>query len=366
MVDQFRWLSSLGKCPQDPIHHAEGDVLTHLGMVMKELIELQSFRDLPELDRNIVFAGTLLHDIAKPACTHIEEDGRVRSPGHAVRGVYHARRILADDPAFGPLGTPFQIREQVLGLVRWHGLPGKLLEKTDPLKMLLRASFVTKLSWIRILAEADHRGRICPDMEGGLLGLQIFEEYAREQGIWDEPFLFANDHSRFHYFRTEGAHPSLSRFDDCHATVIILSGLPGSGKSTWLSRQKETIGEVISLDDLREELDVEPTENQSEVIRVAYERYRNCLRKRQNCVWNATNTTRMMRDRLINLATDYNARVVINYFEPPISQIRQQNRERSKPVPQTIWEKCLDHLDVPNLTEAHQVEVMKSTDKGAT
>ena len=132
----FPWLEPLGECPQDPLFHAEGDVLTHLGMVLTELAALPAFRDLSEADRHIVFAGTLLHDIAKPECTR-EEDGRIRSPGHAVKGVYKARRILADDPAFAPLGTPFAVREQILGLVRWHGLPANYLEKPDPMRAVI-------------------------------------------------------------------------------------------------------------------------------------------------------------------------------------------------------------------------------------
>ena len=36
----FPWLEPLGRCPQDPIFHAEGDVLTHLGMVLTELAAL--------------------------------------------------------------------------------------------------------------------------------------------------------------------------------------------------------------------------------------------------------------------------------------------------------------------------------------
>ena len=132
LVAACRWLAPLGECPQDPIFHAEGDVLTHLGMVLRELAALPAFRELPEHERHIVFAGALFHDIAKPECTRIEDDGGVRSPGHAVKGVYKARRILAEDPAFAPLGTPFEIREQVLALVRWHGLPGELPRQAGP------------------------------------------------------------------------------------------------------------------------------------------------------------------------------------------------------------------------------------------
>lgn len=40
LVASCPWLEPLGECPQDPIFHAEGDVLTHLGMVLRELAAL--------------------------------------------------------------------------------------------------------------------------------------------------------------------------------------------------------------------------------------------------------------------------------------------------------------------------------------
>ena len=150
----FPWLEPLGECPQDAVFHAEGDVLTHLGMVLTELAALPAFRELSEPDRHVLFAGTLLHDISKPECTRTEEDGRVRSPGHAVKGVYKARRILTDDDAFAPLGTPFEVREQVLALVRWHGLPVNYLDKPDPQRAVILTSMICRVRSLLIRTAA--------------------------------------------------------------------------------------------------------------------------------------------------------------------------------------------------------------------
>ena len=176
----YPWLEPLGACPQDPIFHAEGDVLTHLGMVLTELTAMPAFRALPELDRHIVFAGTLLHDIAKPECTRTEDDGRIRSPGHAVKGVYKARRILTDDEAFAPLGTPFEIREQILALVRWHGLPANYLEKPDPQRAVILTSMTTRMDLLTILAEADHRGRIVAKEDDTMTRITLFRDFCEE------------------------------------------------------------------------------------------------------------------------------------------------------------------------------------------
>jgi putative nucleotidyltransferase with HDIG domain len=351
---RYPWLEPLGACPQDPIFHAEGDVLTHLGLVLDELAALPAFRALSELDRHIVFAGTLLHDIAKPECTR-EENGRVRSPGHAVKGVYKARRILTDDAAFAPLGTPFEIREQVLALVRWHGLPANYLDKPDPLRAVVLAGLTARMDLLAVLAEADHRGRIVKQADDTPTRLALFPGFCAECGVWDGPRAFANDHSRFHYFRTPGEHPTLHLFDDSKCEVVVLSGLPGAGKDTWV-RANAGGRAAIALDDIRRELEVDPADDQSAVVTAAYARARALLRRGEPFVWNATNVSRILRGRVIDLCAAYRARVRVVYLEPPVPLIRARNAGRTKRVPKRVWERLFDKLDVPTPAECHEVE----------
>jgi putative nucleotidyltransferase with HDIG domain len=351
----YPWLEPLGTCPQDPIFHAEGDVLTHLGMVLSELAALPAFRALGELDRHIAFAGTLLHDISKPECTRTDEYGRIRSPGHAVKGVYKARRILTDDAAFAPFGTPFEIREQILALVRWHGLPANYPEKPDPLRAVVLTSMNTRMDLLTILAEADHRGRIVTKEDDTRTRVELFPDFCAECEAWPGPRSFANDHSRFHYFRTPGAHPTAHLFDDTKCEVVVLSGLPGAGKDTWV-RARAAGREVISLDDLRRELDVEPGDDQSGVVAAAYDRARVLLRRGEPFVWNATNVSRILRGKVIDLCAAYKARVRVVYLEPPVPLVRARNTGRVKRVPERVWERLFDKLDVPTRAECHEVE----------
>ncbi len=355
---RYPWLEPLGACPQDPTFHAEGDVLTHLGMVLNELAVLPAFRELPEPDRHVLFAGALLHDISKPECTRTDEDGRVRSPGHAVKGVYKARRVLTDDEAFAPEGTPFAVREQVLALVRWHGLPANYLDKSDPQRAVILASTNTRMDLLTILAEADHRGRVVAKKEDDTMTrIALFRDFCEECEAWAGPRAFANDASRFHYFRTPGEHPTLHLYDDSKCEVIVLSGLPGSGKDTWV-RVNAGGREVISLDDLRRELDVEPGDDQSAVVAAAYDRAKVLLRRGEPFVWNATNVSRVLRDKVISLCAAYAARVRVVYLEPPVPLIRARNTGRAKRVPERVWERLFDKLDVPTLAEAHAVEYL--------
>lgn len=66
--------------PQDPVYHAEGDVFTHVSLVCRRLSELEEYQTLKEDEKQILAWAAALHDMAKPACTIRESDGRISSP----------------------------------------------------------------------------------------------------------------------------------------------------------------------------------------------------------------------------------------------------------------------------------------------
>ena len=354
LVNRFDWLRRMDGCPQDPIWHAEGDVLTHVGMVCRELAALPAWRALPEGERHVVFAATLLHDVAKPDCTR-EEDGRIRSPGHTVRGARLARRVLAEDPAFGPAGTPFRVREQVVALVRYHGLPANFLDKPHPERSVITAAATARPDLLAVLAEADMRGRTCVGRDDAVDRVALFREFSAEWGCPAGPYPFSTGHSRFRYFRAQSAPPTIQVFDDTRCEVTLLAGLPAAGKDTWV-RAHAGDRPVISLDALRAELGAAPTGDQGPVLAAARDEAKAHLRAGRAFVWNATNTTRMVRDGLVDLFAAYKARVRIVYCEAPLPEVRRRNAARRRPVPERVIEKLIDHLDVPDLTEAHAVE----------
>jgi predicted kinase len=346
--ERFDWIRAMRGCPQDPAHHAEGDVWVHVRMVCEALAGMGAWRGLPDVEREIVFAAGLLHDVAKPSCTR-HEDGRITSRGYSPRGAIDARRILWD------LKVDFAAREQVCGLVRHHQSPFHLINRADAQRLAFLISQTARCDLLAMLARADALGRQCSDQSSILEHVALFEEYCREQECLRVPKQFPSARSRFLYFRFEGRDPNYLAYDDSCCEVTLLSGLPGSGKDTWIAEHLNGIP-VVSLDAIRKTLGAEPTGNQGAVLQAAREQARTFLREARDFVWNATNLSRDVRRQLVDLFTGYGARVRIVYVEVGPDRLFTQNRDREAAVPEGALVQLMERWEVPEPSEASAVE----------
>ncbi|GCF10684.1 AAA family ATPase [Dictyobacter arantiisoli] len=351
---QFSWIRAMDGVPQYPAYHAEGNVLIHTHMVADALTQLAEWRALPAMERTILFASALLHDVAKPVCTKIEPDGMISSRGHARRGEFIARRILWTGTELAA-PVPFIAREYIARLVRWHGLPLQFLNRAHPEKAVIEASQSIRMDHLALLSEADVRGRICADQAELLERVELFRLLCQEQQCYDAPYAFATPYSRFVYLHDEKGDPNYQAYDDTQSEVILMAGLPGAGKDIWLQNHGPD-WPVISLDGIRKELKVTATDDQGHVVQLARERAREYMRQERSFVWNATNTTRMLRRQLIDFFISYGNRTHIVYIDTPYNVLLQRNNERHANLPEEIIEKLVDKLEVPDITEAHQVE----------
>ncbi|WP_293129934.1 AAA family ATPase [Microcoleus sp. bin38.metabat.b11b12b14.051] len=351
IYNYFDWIQNLEGCQQDRIYHAEGDVLIHTKMVCEALISSPNWRQLPVQERSMLFAAALLHDVAKPAFTKIDENGRISSKGHARQGARMVRQILSQfDPP-----VQFSIRETVCAIVQFGSLPIWLLDKPNPQQSVIKASQVVRCDFLALLAEADVRGRECADRQEILDKIELFREFCQENNCLDSPRQFPSAHSRFIYFRKENGNPDYTAFDDTRCEVVLMSGLPGSGKDYWIQENRPN-WPVISLDALRKEMNVPPDETPGEVIVTAKNRAREYMRLGRSFVWNATNTTQQMRQQLINFFAGYQVRIRIVYLEVPLEEVWRRNRSRAAAVPEAVIQRLANRLDIPDITEAHEVE----------
>jgi hypothetical protein len=83
-----------------------------------------------------------------------------------------------------------------------------------------------------------------------LYRIDCFEELCREQQCWGIAKTFATDHARMNYLQKDDVMP----YEQPETKVVIMSGLPGAGKDTYV-RRNYTDWPVVSLDDIRVQTD---------------------------------------------------------------------------------------------------------------
>ncbi len=349
----YDWVRDMQDVPQDPVHHGEGNVAIHTQMVLEALQQLPAYQELSAQDKEILWAAALLHDVEKRSTTVIEPDGHITSAGHARKGEGTARQIL-----YREIATPFHIREQITKLVKYHSLPLWLLEKRDPLGTIIHTALQVNTAHLALLARADMIGRVAPDTAELLYRIDCFEEYCKEHQCWGTAWPFENAQARMHYLRKGDAAPGYVPYNAPAVQVVIMSGLPGAGKDTYVKKHyPQPEWEIINLDNIRSQMKISPTDKSGtgKVVQAAKELARVYLRSKRSFVWNATNTTHQMREQLIALCLQYDAHVTVVYVEVPYKELFRQNGNREAIVPYNAMQKLINKLEIPDLTEAHEV-----------
>lgn len=228
------------------------------------------------------------------------------------------------------------------------------MERDDTASEVVRLSWLVNNRLLYLFAVADTRGRDTDSLTRPEENLQYWKLTAEENSCYERPYPFANDQARFLFYRNKETDLHYVPHEEFSCTVTMLSGLPGSGKDTWLSRHRGR-QPVVSLDEIRKELKVEPTENQGAVVQLARERCREHLRAGTSFSFNATYTVKETRGRWLNLFADYDARTEIVYVEPPFNLLFKQNKGRCNPVPEYVIRKLAAKCEPPTWTEAHTV-----------
>lgn len=123
----FPELAALKGVPQEPDWHPEGDVDVHTLMVLDEARKL--IDDLDHARKLTVMIAALCHDLGKPSTTQLI-DGRIRSRGHDEAGVEPTISLLDRLGIYTKNG--FNVRQQVVELVRYHLLPGEWYKSKTP------------------------------------------------------------------------------------------------------------------------------------------------------------------------------------------------------------------------------------------
>lgn len=354
------WFYKMRAIPQEYDYHAEGSVYNHTKLVAETMVTLPEFGECNEEEQLILFLSALLHDLGKIKRTRVE-DGKIISPGHSAKGATMAREFLWKDLGLSGSEEKQRIREAVCLLVRYHSFPPYATKDDNALYKLLKIvankeltpSFSARLLYI--LSKADVMGRICFDMDVQLEKVEFFKLFAEDFGCFNSSYSFEDNYTARAYFQGKTDWPKDSLYSPNWGEVILLSGLPGVGKDTFIANNFSTLP-VVCLDDIRRRLGVLPTEPQGTVIATAQEEAKEYLRKAQPFVWNATNISAQIRQKQISLFERYGASVRTIFLETEWEEGLRRNKEREAVVPQSEIEKMLSKLELPERYESENVE----------
>lgn len=350
--------------PQDPRWHGEGDVWTHTKMVCDTLTGMGEFRRLHQRQRRELFLAALLHDAGKIRCTR-EENARLVSPRHAAAGAHIARTMLWKELGMAGAAELQNFRETVCALIRYHTAPVHMGEEEDRRKLLriaangeLAGDF--QISMLCLLSRADVQGRLTDDMEDLDERIALTELLAEELGCLESPKSFASVYAQRAYLNGRLDWPDGELYDDTWGEVILMCGLPGTGKDTWIREHCPELP-VVSLDELRREMKIPPTGAQGPVAAAAREQARRYLRAHKPFVWNAVNLTPDLREKNVRLFEEYRAAVRIIYLETGWGEELRRNRERGeiypeKKIPEQEIARMLERLTPPERASAQKVE----------
>jgi tRNA nucleotidyltransferase (CCA-adding enzyme) len=155
----FPEIHALIDVPQDPEWHPEGDVFVHTRLTVDQA--RQSIDDLPYPRQVTVMLAALAHDFGKPPTTEFLE-GRWRSRGHEAAGVPPAESILTRLNVHTIDG--YNVRNQVIALVREHLKPGEFFKKRDEVGegAFRRLARRCEPDLLYRVAKADSLGRNAP------------------------------------------------------------------------------------------------------------------------------------------------------------------------------------------------------------
>ena len=145
--------------------------------------------------------------------------------------------------------------------------------------------------------------------------------------------------------------------------LIILCGLPGSGKSTYAKKYLENDATILSSDKLRKELFNDETnqENNDLVFNTLYARAKDLLASGKNVVIDATNINVFERKRVLDNFKDLNIERICIFIDTNIKKCYEQDNTRHRTVGENVINHFYKILEKPTISEGFdKVQIIKN------
>lgn len=349
----FPLLERFEETPQDAIWHAEGNVLIHTGMVLDETYKLIDENDLSKDDQVILILSALLHDISKPTTTyaeHVERENRVcvKATKHEIIGRDYLTYKLLN------LGINEYVYKKVISLVAYHNIPKMLVIRNNGKSEYIKHLQMVDYKLMYLLEVADIKGRICHDTEQQLQYLEEYkmfcEEYSQEITDSYNDVVGTYLMSINEMYSLDEAEHKLWNYKE-HSHVTVLCGIPASGKSS------NAKGKIISLDEIRKEIGDTNYKKSAEVLLIAKERLKECLRNKEDVTYDATNYRKDFRKKIFDLCHAYHARVTVHLVLKPVSACLRDNKDRPNPVDDDYIMHQAARFEYPEYGEYHDMKL---------
>ena len=136
--------------------------------------------------------------------------------------------------------------------------------------------------------------------------------------------------------------------------LIVLCGLPGSGKSTYAKYITESGHfECVSTDQIRKDLygneNIQGDGNQ--VFTTAFSHLQTYGLANINCVFDATNITPRARRRVVQKCRKYYDLIICKYMDTPLDVCLYRNSQRERVVPKEVILRMYNNFTMPSREE---------------
>lgn len=333
-------------CKQPERWHMEGDVMNHTKLCLEWAYDALPYYALPFSHQRTLLMGVLFHDIGKPDTTEFKK-GDWHSYGHDCVGEKIARRILWDEP--------MEYREQVCALIRYHMDAYYLISKGNPIERIVDMSFKVSLFDLMFVHRSDIMGSKTlsdEDTTRPLKEVTVIEEISQVFDCYEHPFCLSFDEYKKKgcYGRRLFYHNKLPQVMLPEQEVVIMVGLPGSGKDTHIKRYLPN-HVVLSRDEIRVELGycteeekiAGSREQEKNVTKIFNERLLKAIEEGKNVVINNTNLRKKSRDEFKALLKGKNVQWKIIYLESP--SLEETLKRREGQIEKEVFNRMINNLE---------------------